>query len=608
MGWLERIEVEDGFLDGLDLTFSPHLNVVIGARGTGKTSLLELIRFGLGAPAFTEQAAARATAQVRAVLARGRVTLTIRDDDGASRQISRTIDSDPEPVLQATVLAQNEIEAVGASASGRLHLVDRFLSGDAPRRVDELRRTIASTAKRVDSSALELAEIRARLDSLPMLEAQLATLQAEQESAFERASASEHNRQRVPELQGALQTLSRREQMLSQAAGSIESVMRAVDSARAVDRLTPWPNDLGDDALEPLRPLVSGALDHLDQAAALLRSAQDALTSSSVAEVANRFAVEDEARRLRRELGAVDDEITELSNRIADLNEQIGVLRGLQELADERQNKLGFLRGELAEAYLELAQLRQIRFDERRAIVDRLNAELHPAIRVDLTQSGDISDYEGELLERLRGSGLHAREIATELSATYDPHELIDMIQRDAVLAAAQTTGLTEKRIAAAFSHLRQQSPSGLAASQIEDTAELLLLDNATYKRSSALSIGQRCTAVLPLLLQKQGDLLIIDQPEDHLDNSFVTRTLVASLRQRSDGDQIILASHNANIPVLGDADTVIHMASDGRRGYVVSALPLDAPESVEAVSDVMEGGAEAFRRRAEFYERHDVE
>ena len=131
---------------------------------------------------------------------------------------------------------------------------------------------------------------------------------------------------------------------------------------------------------------------------------------------------------------------------------------------------------------------------------------------------------------------------------------------------------------------------------------ELSLLDGVEYKKSDNLSIGQRCTVVLPLLLSGHGELLIIDQPEDHLDNAFITETLVERLRERHEGDQFILASHNANIPVLGEADLVVRLGSDGRRGFVEHAGQLDAPETVRAITSLMEGGVEAFKRRAVFY------
>ena len=93
-----------------------------------------------------------------------------------------------------------------------------------------------------------------------------------------------------------------------------------------------------------------------------------------------------------------------------------------------------------------------------------------------------------------------------------------------------------------------------------------------------------------------------MDQPEDHLDNSFITSTVVEALRNRYPEDQLLFASHNANIPVLGDADLVVALDSDGKRGFVKHSGPLMDPDSVRAITDVMEGGVDAFRRRADFY------
>ena len=97
-----------------------------------------------------------------------------------------------------------------------------------------------------------------------------------------------------------------------------------------------------------------------------------------------------------------------------------------------------------------------------------------------------------------------------------------------------------------------------------------------------------------------------MDQPEDHIDNAFIVDTLIASVRRRSDSGQIIFSTHNANIPVLGDANHVIQLGSDGRRGFPVLAAPLDDRRVVKAITSVMEGGAEAFQRRVRFYSQHN--
>jgi hypothetical protein len=88
------------------------------------------------------------------------------------------------------------------------------------------------------------------------------------------------------------------------------------------------------------------------------------------------------------------------------------------------------------------------------------------------------------------------------------------------------------------------------------------------------------------------------------LDNAFVVGTLIQAIRRRGENAQLILATHNANIPVLGEASMVALMGSDGAKGYVEHYGDLDSEASVEAISKVMEGGKEAFQRRAQFYNK----
>jgi energy-coupling factor transporter ATP-binding protein EcfA2 len=130
----------------------------------------------------------------------------------------------------------------------------------------------------------------------------------------------------------------------------------------------------------------------------------------------------------------------------------------------------------------------------------------------------------------------------------------------------------------------------------------MFLLDGGEYKSTENLSTGQRCTVILPILLCHREAVLVVDQPEDHLDNAFIVDTLIEAIKRSKSDGQLIFSTHNANIPVLGEADQVIVMASDGKRGFVRHSAPLDTKDSVEAISTVMEGGKEAFKRRASFY------
>lgn len=134
---------------------------------------------------------------------------------------------------------------------------------------------------------------------------------------------------------------------------------------------------------------------------------------------------------------------------------------------------------------------------------------------------------------------------------------------------------------------------------------DFALLDGTEYKPTRQLSMGQRCTVVLPLLLAAEHESILLDQPEDHLDNAFIVDTLVQAIRDRANDGQVLVATHNANVPVLGDAQNVIVLASDGRHGFVDTAGSLNEDDIVRSITTLMEGGAEAFARRAAFYSQH---
>ena len=154
---------------------------------------------------------------------------------------------------------------------------------------------------------------------------------------------------------------------------------------------------------------------------------------------------------------------------------------------------------------------------------------------------------------------------------------------------------------------LVHKSLGEIATTLVEDNVYLRLLDGNDYKHFSDLSTGQRCTVVLPIILEHRDRILIVDQPEDHIDNAFIVDTLIKALLHRSPEAQIVFSTHNANIPVLGDADLVVHMGSDGRRGFVSVAAPLETPQVVKSILSVMEGGAEAFQHRARFYAKQQT-
>lgn len=117
------------------------------------------------------------------------------------------------------------------------------------------------------------------------------------------------------------------------------------------------------------------------------------------------------------------------------------------------------------------------------------------------------------------------------------------------------------------------------------------------------LSPGQRCNALIPIILLEGRNPIIIDQPEDNLDNKLVFNLVVDVLRSLKEKRQIIVATHNPNIPVSGDAEQIIVLdALSEDKGKVIAQGSIDCTQIIEQVKEVMEGTEEAFKIRAQKY------
>src|ERR1039458_6845873 len=121
---IERIIVEGGFLDGLDLPFSHGLNAIIGGRGTGKTSIIELLRYCLEVPNYTDSSARRSREHALAALQDGQVSV-VCTFQGKLYTFMRTaakraqrIEGAPLPII----FSQTDIEQLGILPPGRLNL------------------------------------------------------------------------------------------------------------------------------------------------------------------------------------------------------------------------------------------------------------------------------------------------------------------------------------------------------------------------------------------------------------------------------------------------------------------------------------------------------
>ncbi len=605
---IDRLEVAGGFLDGLEINFEEGLNVLVGARGAGKTSVIELIRFALAIPAKTEEAAKDARKQAVAVLGDGTVAVYC-SVAGQQTVVSRS-GLDEVPTASRAygsgiplIVSQNEIEAIGLDPSSRREILDRLvdplLAENGP---GSSRSEVAAIERRLEIHCEERDEVAEATER----EADLASALSAAEKKQKAGAAAETK-------------LEKLQDEVSELADELGQVRAAGDAyGLAVQAIAEWRDEIADVALaQPLPELPSAAQEsqvakRLDAVANLLKKAGEELSGAEKSIAEEKSKSETKQRALQKKLKSKTERLEkmqegagEIGRRVSTLRQELKAVQAQRKRLDKLDTQIGKLRKKrdemLDRAEASAEELYTLRDKTAEVLTKRFNGRIE--VRVD--KSGELRAYEAALVDLMQGSNLRYKNLARNLAEKLSPRELVDAVESEDAAQIAEVGGINEDRASRLLAHLENRSLSTLLLAPLDDAVDFALLDGQEYKVTRNLSMGQRCTVVLPILLAEEREAILLDQPEDHLDNAFIVDTLVSAIRQRSVSGQVIVATHNANIPVLGEAAQVIVLASDGRRGFVSSAGELDSDPSVQAITTLMEGGREAFSKRAEFYSDH---
>ena len=141
-----------------------------------------------------------------------------------------------------------------------------------------------------------------------------------------------------------------------------------------------------------------------------------------------------------------------------------------------------------------------------------------------------------------------------------------------------------------------------------QDALRLKIKSDGQYRSLEHLSSTQGAVEVLLLLLGLKSQILVIDQLEDYLDDQFVHEEILQILREQkglkhqSPQHQVILVTNDATIPVMGDAELVISLEVRGDRAHIVGRASIDDHSIQELIKSVLQGGKEAFQKRAKKY------
>ncbi|MDP3244312.1 MAG: ATPase, partial [bacterium] len=278
-----------------------------------------------------------------------------------------------------------------------------------------------------------------------------------------------------------------------------------------------------------------------------------------------------------------------------------GDLAKLQPLGAQKtahEGKLLTLNKDRANLLQKLAKARNSRWTDLSKAVKVLNKRLEGQLRIDFEPERVRSPLK-EFLLNCDLEGVAEKRLAwIEDADSVSVVELVNLIKQgcNALLGAFKKAGM-QKQVADALAGLPAATVRELEELELPERMELLLnvsREGENYREVGKLSTGQQCTAILHLLLLDNPDPLIIDQPEDNLDNAFIAEHIVNELRTSKTKRQYLFATHNANIPVFGDAEWIGVLQEEGGRSKLLASGSIDSPQVKDLAANILEGGKEA--------------
>jgi ABC-type cobalamin/Fe3+-siderophores transport system ATPase subunit len=611
------IKWEGGFLDEVKIRFNESLNVLIGGRGSGKSTVLESIRYALDIPPLADTSQETHDSMVRDVLGSGtKVTLEIevRSPSRTIYTIERLVGSKPvvrgstRSVLQSTpvdvlrgseVYGQRELAELARNKQQLTSLLAQYLpdpndsGGTAATQVRDLERS------RVKILALQqdIDRLDSRLARMPVVKERLAR--------FDEAGVAE----KLQEQDRAQQE----EQLLMQALRSVRG------TPEALVELTVGTEYLVDEAAGqlPRATLLQRAQTVLDAYNTAVNAAIDVLAATRLKAVADLESLEaewsGETKELRESLAKV---LHQLQPDGIDGDEYLRLRRELGELTPltaQRFNKQAEFDRVLAERDQLLIDAEDSRGARLRALqkeAKKVGRNLPGIVQASVRDGEDRSALTDLFDQRVSGRLDRARA-AVSSAVSFSPRAFVASCREgaDAITTAYPTVTANQAAL------LAGATPETLMlAEEVElpISTDLQLnvgtKESPTWRSLDQLSTGQKATALLLLLMHRGDGPLIIDQPEDDLDNRFIYEDIVPRLRATKGQRQVILSSHNANIPVLGDADQIVALAAEDSGSGVCGRIVDDGLGSIDhppvrvMVEELLEGGREAFNTRRYLY------
>jgi len=609
--FIHGLHIKSQFFPDIWLRLSPHCNVLIGVKGSGKTSILECLRFVLGA----DIPAARSDdvwSHLNAILGPGgKVTVLLKRADDAKILVERSIadgqylvtfDDDRQEKLSSAdglrfpsyVLGWHEIEQVATDHNIRRVYMDTIAGRSEIRELEEKMKELGREIREKHDMAAkrytiykELHGKVSRLDELrkglqDLKDANLVELKEQYQAATDHREALR-------------QALEHFKKISAGGRSHINDLVSALDATTL-------------DGVSPLEESVAIARDIIDSLNGVVEKTGQSL-EDGVKDLTTRFEKQvdsansafevfvDEYSRKTEQLTPEQRRLLESHREVL---EQTKGLTGLKKDRDLVKQEIQDLLLQLQNVCDRLAVIIDQRTTLRKERMEEFNMPLQEyGVRLKIIPPQNAAEFQ-ELSTRYANGAKALGELRQKL-----PERLAHLCLRAAYSNLYE--GLLSDYGAMLFDH--SELSYFLTVFENDDLQVELKVGRAGEEFSpiEQLSAGQRCTAIFPILLKLAEGVLIIDQPEDNLDNRHIATIIGPALLSEKRRRQLFFTSHNANLVVLSDSEAIFSFESDGSKGWLEAQGFLATKDSVIAkqVLDILDGGERALELRILKYGLH---
>jgi len=324
--------------------------------------------------------------------------------------------------------------------------------------------------------------------------------------------------------------------------------------------------------------------------------------------------------------------LSELDARISHFDELIEQLEKARNTRKALVDKLRLCRSAQGDIYISMAE--------------SLSASTNQRVRMKVVRAGDIGKAIIDFQSSLRDARKFNSRDAEQLDAAFKKEhisrggsaqpamlwvELVDYLlsyfeeNQDSQLCKTSAKkesndkctwlGPTAGKIVELIKLFDDKQIGKLLCQYVPDSIEMELrrkIEADDYISIQQASVGQKATALFLILLAQTDGLLVIDQPEDDLDNAFITNDILPAIHELKHQQQIIFVTHNANILVNAESEKVVVLDTEPRvgpstglpqiRGHIYCEGGIDNSLVRNSVTGILEGGEEAFLAREKKY------